>query len=125
MFEVDDKRQGVDRRRHPRGGRRITELDGAAPLVMVVDRDPTRRDIAHAILSKLKFAVAPVESVERAVEIAHTLNAEVIVVDEADAARLSAALAHESAIPVVAVGKDGRPADELIEAVRRALRQAS
>lgn len=128
MTEIVENREGPDRRRKPRGGRRPTDLDGATPLVMVVDTDPARRDISHAILARLKFAVAPVESVERAVAVVESLHPEVIVVGEADAGRLALALESDEgdeAVPIVTVGEDNREADALLEAVRRALRPPS
>lgn len=128
MMEMVEKREGPDRRRRPRGGRRPTDLDGAAPLVMVVDPDPARRDISHAILARLKFAVALVESVERAVAVVESLHPEVIVVGEADAGRLALALEGDTgggAVPIVTVGGDTRASNALIDAVRRALRPPS
>lgn len=121
MADVRNNRHGSERRRHPRGGRRLTDVSGWSPLVLVVDPDPGRRDISEAILAKLRFAVAPVESAEKAVALIRALRPEIIVAGEDDARQICA-LAPSAGVPVVSVGEHSRVTDELIEAVRRALR---
>lgn len=121
MANVPDNRQGPERRRHPRGGRRTTDVSGWSPLVLVVDPDPGRREISEAILARLRFAVAPVESAEKAVSLIQALRPEIIVAGEDDARHIRA-LASSSSVPVVSFGEQSRATEELIETVRRALR---
>lgn len=120
-----DKRRGGDRRRLPRGGRRPEDVRGFTPLVMVVDSEERRRDISEAILAKLMFAVAPVESADKAISILRALNPEVIVASEQDARRIRELLPVDDGIAIVAVGDDTRVSDALIEEVRRSLRERS
>src|SRR5262245_50673525 len=71
--------RGIDRRKFPRGGRRVDDRPGFTPLVMVIDPDPDRRHISEAILAKLRFAVAPVESVDKALSVIRSLAPAAIV----------------------------------------------
>src|SRR5690349_8687918 len=96
------QRLGSDRRRFWRGGRRATDRPGYSPLVMVVDGDGTRRDLAEAILAKLRFAVVPVESLERAVSIVRALRPAAIVCPDGSAESLRDALPYQT-IPIVSV----------------------
>jgi hypothetical protein len=116
-----DKRLGLDRRRKPRGGRRSTDAAGTTPLVMVIEPDARRSDITEAILAKLRFAVAPVDSVDKAVTAIQSLHPEVIVSSE-DVRRIVALVPAATGIPIVAIDEDTRTTDALIDAVRRALR---
>lgn len=125
MSDSMEQRRGPDRRRRPRGGRRGTDLQGYTPLVMVIDPDSRRRDVSEAILVKLRFAVAPVDSVEKGVAIAQALRPEVIVAGEEDAAKVRTLLPRQEGIPIVVVDDQARETDALIEAVRRAIREAS
>jgi CheY-like chemotaxis protein len=120
-----EQRQGGDRRRRPRGGRRPGDLQGYTPLVMVIDPDASRRDVSEAILAKLRFAVAPVESVEKGVSIAQALRPEVIVTTEANVEKIRMLLPRNEGIPIVALDDETRVTDALIEEVRRAIRDAS
>jgi CheY-like chemotaxis protein len=123
MTEAVDKRSGPDRRSRPRGGRRTGDANGLTPLVMVVDADPERRDLSHAILARLRFAVAPVDSIAQAAAAVPTLEPELIVTSQADAPRLIAALGGSAPVPVVAVGDEARGTDAIVESVREALRR--
>ena len=125
MSDQIEHRRGPDRRRRPRGGRRADDLQGYTPLVMVIDPDSRRRDVSEAILVKLRFAVAPVDSVEKAVTIAQALRPEVIVASAEDAAKIRVQLPRHEGIPIVAVDEQTRETDQLIEAVRRAIRESS
>ena len=113
--------RGPDRRRHPRGGRRDEDKHGHTPLVMVIDHDPGRRDISEAILAKLRFAVAPVESVEKAISVIRSLAPAAIVGHADDLAKLHAALPLET-IPRIVVTDEMARTDQLIQVVRAALR---
>jgi CheY-like chemotaxis protein len=123
MAETVDKRSGPDRRSRPRGGRRAGDRQGLTPLVMVVDADPDRRELAHAILARLRFAVAPVDSIAEATAAVPGLEPELIVASQADAPRLIAALGGSAPVPVVAVNDDGRGTDAMVESVREAIRR--
>ena len=113
--------RGPDRRKHPRGGRRDEDTQGFTPLVMVIDRDPNRRDISEAILAKLRFAVAPVESVQKALSVIRALAPAAIVGHADEIRQLRAALPLET-IPFVAVTDEMARTDQLIDVVRAALR---
>jgi DNA-binding NtrC family response regulator len=123
MAETAEKRGGPDRRSRPRGGRRTSDTEGLTPLIMVVDHDPERRDLSHAILARLKFAVAPVDSIAQAAAAVPALEPELIVANEADASRLVAALGGSVPVRVVAVNDDVRGTDAMVETVRRAIRR--
>src|SRR3954470_15263033 len=83
---MNELRFGPDRRRFARGGRRTHDPAGYAPMVVVIDNDATRLDVAEAILAKLRFAVAPFASVDKAIAAMHAIMPE-IVVARADAVR--------------------------------------
>jgi hypothetical protein len=125
MTDSTDKRQGPDRRRHPRGGRRTTDVAGFTPLVFVVDARPTGREAVEAILAKLRFAVAPFDSVERAKHALAGLRPDIILTADSSMEDIRAALAEDPdarRVPIVAL-RDGEMAPEaLIERVRQALR---
>lgn len=118
-----ERRQGPDRRRHPRGGRRPEDRAGFSPLVMVIDADHDRRELTEAILAKLQFAVAPVDVLDKAISIAHALRPAVIVCGPRDAAAVRQGLRLE--IPIVAIEPDVAVTDALVEVVRAALRSAA
>jgi CheY-like chemotaxis protein len=124
MTATTERRDGPDRRRQPRGGRRPTDRPGFSPLVLVVERDPHGRDTCEAILAKLRFAVAPVESVERALEVMAGLRPDVIVAREGDVSRLCGEMQlgpRAISAPVV-VTNENRDPEALVEDIRRALR---
>jgi DNA-binding NtrC family response regulator len=113
-----DKRGRGDRRRLPRGGRRPTDRPGATPLVVVADEEPGSRTTCETILAKLNFAVAPVESVAKALEVMTALRPEVVVAKVRDAEPLK----KQSLAPVVVVTDAMGDPDILVEAIRQALR---
>jgi hypothetical protein len=123
MSNASERRQGPDRRRQPRGGRRPGDVSGFTPLVMVVDPESRRRDLSEAILARLRFAVAPIESVERAAAVIGTLAPEVIVAGEEDAYRIRELAGVNLGVPILALGDETRVSEALIEAVRGMLRQ--
>jgi hypothetical protein len=114
-----ERRQGPDRRGNPRGGRRGNDQSGSAPLVMVIDADYRRREISEVILAKLRFAVAPVASVELALALVGELRPAAIVCRVRDTALLRAAVSAD--LPIVNLADDMLAADALIEALRIAL----
>jgi DNA-binding NtrC family response regulator len=116
-----EHRQGPDRRTQSRGGRRSEDRPGFAPLVLVADEDPSSRDVCETILAKLHFAVAPVDSIDKAVSVIGTLRPDVIVVSARDSAALQRA-AWPSGVPFVNVTDELRDPDALVEAIRHAIR---
>src|SRR5882672_6852201 len=111
---------GADRRRQTRGGRRPSDSDGFAPLVLVADEDAGNRDLCEAILARLRFAVAPVDSVEQAVKVIATLLPDVIVAHARDVSPLQRA-AWPSGVPFVTVTDEMCEPDRLVSAIRNAL----
>ena len=114
-------RQGPDRRREPRGGRRPDDRSGFAPLVLVADEDEASGDMCEALLATLRFAVARVDSVDKAVSVISTLLPDVIVARASDVSPLQRA-AWPSRLPVVTVTDEVRAPDALVEAIRDAIR---
>jgi len=126
MSDNDERRFGSDRRRQPRGGRRADDHAGYAPLVLVVDPDATGRAACEAILAKLRFAVAPMETVDKAASIVKALRPEVIVAETGAADELRRRLAigghDDGSIPVIGVSSTMSP-DEIVDRIRHALRE--
>jgi hypothetical protein len=118
---TSEHRRGPDRRKQSRGGRRAGDRPGFAPLILVADEDASSRDMCETILAKLHFAVAPVDSIDKAVSVIGTLRPDVIVVHAKDTAALERA-AWPSGVPFVAVTDDMKDPELLVEAIRRALR---
>jgi hypothetical protein len=118
-----DLRQGPDRRREPRGGRRPGDRAGFAPLVLVADEDMASGDMCEALLATLRFAVARVDSVDKAVSVIATLLPDVIVARARDVSPLQRA-AWPSGVPFVTVTEGLRDPDALIDAIRQAIRSA-
>ena len=116
-------RQRPDRRKEPRGGRRPTDAPGFAPLVLVADEDAASGDMCEALLATLRFAVARVDSVDKAVPVISTLLPDVIVARGRDVSPLQRA-AWPSGVPFVTVTDDMSEPAALIEAIRTAIRSA-
>jgi len=118
---ISEHRRTTDRRKQARGGRRAGDCPGFAPLVLVADEDASSRDMCETILAKLHFAVAPVDSIDKAVSVIGTLRPDVIVVHARDTAALERA-AWPSGVPFVAVTDEMKDPELLVEAIRRAIR---
>ena len=118
MTPTDEQRRRSDRRKQPRGGRRPDDRPGFAPLILVADEESQSLEMCEAILAKLHFAVAPVDSVERALAILPTLKPEVIVARVRDASLLTS----RADVPCVVITEEMTDPDVLAEAIRRALR---
>jgi hypothetical protein len=116
-------RQRPDRRKEPRGGRRPTDAPGFAPLILVADEDAASGDMCEALLATLRFAVARVDSVDKAVQVISTLLPDVIVARGRDVSPLQRA-AWPSGVPFVTVTDDISEPGALIEAIRNAIRSA-
>jgi hypothetical protein len=116
-------RQRPDRRREPRGGRRPDDRSGFAPLVLVADEDAASGDVCETLLATLRFAVARVDSVDKAVAVISTLLPDVIVARGRDVSPLQRA-AWPNGVPIVTVTDGLNEPDALLEAIRSALRSA-
>ena len=120
---INEHRQRPDRRKQARGGRRPDDRPGFAPLVLVADEESHSLEMCEAILAKLHFAVAPVNSVEKAVAVFETLHPDVIVAHAKDVMPLQR-VAWPSGVPFVTVTEDMRDPNAVVEAIRRAIRTA-
>ena len=116
-------RQGPDRRREPRGGRRPGDASGFAPLVLVADEDAAIGDMCETLLATLRFAVARVDSMDKAVAVISTLLPDVIVARARDVSPLQRA-AWPSGVPFVTVTDGLREPGALVDAIRHAIRSA-
>lgn len=120
---LPDKRQGIDRRQRPRGGRRAGDRQGFAPLVLLVDEVRDAGDRCGAILAKLQFAVAPAESVTEARRVMDALRPNLIVGRVSDPEALKRAAPE--GIPVVLIDETSSAPEAMIGEIRRALRKRS
>jgi PleD family two-component response regulator len=120
-----ERRHESDRRRFARGGRRPTDKDGYAPLVLVADDDPNNGAHCEAILAKLKFAVAPANSVDEAVRVMHGLRPNLVVAHLKDNERLRTEMQEDARIagvPIITIDEATRDPQALVEEIRRVLR---
>jgi len=121
-----ERRSGADRRSTPRGGRRPGDPGGYSPLVLVADEDAANGARCVAILSKLRFAVAPAHSVEEAIKVMQSLHPDLIVARLSDEPALRKQMAEDPAvgdIPIVTMTAANDDPDVLIEDIRAALRK--
>jgi hypothetical protein len=77
--------------------------------------------MCEVILAKLRFAVARVDSLDKAITVIGTLRPDVIVARAKDVSRLQRA-AWPSGVPFVSVTEDIQEPDALVDAIRRAIR---
>jgi hypothetical protein len=123
---VNEHRFLQDRRRFARGGRREGDRVGYAPMVVVIDDDARRRDISEAILAKLHFAVAPFESIEKALAAMQALRPEAVVARADAVAELRGRLPNDRdgrAIPLLPIAIEAAEPVVLVEALRRLLQE--
>ena len=123
MTVTSEQRLGPDRRKLARGGRRPTDKTGFAPLVLVADENDETGHMCEVILAKLRFAVARVDSVDKAISVLGTLRPDVIVARGRDVSPLQRA-AWPSGVAFVTVTESMRDPAALIEAIRAAIRSA-
>jgi len=125
MAERVFQQRGPDRRRHHRGGRRPTDVEGYTPLVFVIDPRPGGRDTCEAILAKLRFAVAPFDSAEQAIRVVAALRPDIILATADQVERVRSAIApySDQLVPVLPITENDVDATALIESIRMALRQ--
>lgn len=113
--------RGPERRRLPRGGRRVEDLDGAAPLVLLIGKEPDVVFRSEAILAKLRFGVTTSSTVEEALRVLAQLRPDIVVSDATDAERIR--LEAPLHLPVVVMDEGMQDSPEaLIEEIRRTLR---
>jgi DNA-binding NtrC family response regulator len=96
-------------------------------MIVVIDDDAGRRDIAEAILAKLRFAVAPFESVDKAITAMKALRPEVVVAREHAVAALRGMLPTNRegrVIPLLTITADLATPEALVDALRRLLQPA-
>ena len=124
MTVPSEQRRQSDRRKVARGGRRPTDKSGFAPLVLVADEDDESGQMCEVILAKLRFAVARVDSLDKAINVLGSLRPDVIVARARDVSPLQRA-AWPSGVPFVSVTEEIREPDALIHAIRRAIREGS
>lgn len=115
-----EQRNGPDRRGTRRGGRRVSDKPGFAPLVLLVDGDDDSNTRCEAILAKLHFAVAPTRSVDEAIRVMEALRPNLVIARVADAAALRQATALD--LPLVILGDDLLDPEALVNEIRRELR---
>jgi DNA-binding NtrC family response regulator len=123
----NEHRFGPDRRRFARGGRRDDDRAGYAPMVVVIDTDERQLDIAETILAKLKFAVAPFASVEKAIAAMQAMRPEIIVAGIDAVHELRGRLPPDRdgrAIPLLPVTADLAEPSALVDALRQLIRRS-
>lgn len=121
-----ERRLGLDRRLSPRGGRRPGDPRGYSPLILVADEDAGNGARCIAILSKLRFAVAPAHTVEEAVKVMRSLHPNLIVARLSDEPELRRHMSQDPEIeevPIVTMTAANDDPDVLIEEIRVALRR--
>ena len=91
--------------------------------MLVADEDAASGDMCEGLLATLRFAVARVDSVDKAVAVISTLLPDVIVARGRDVSPLQRA-AWPSGVPVVTITDTLREPGALIEAIREALRSS-
>ncbi len=114
------ERRGPDRRTVRRGGRRVTDKAGYAPLVLLVDGDEDSNARYEAILAQLHFAIAPTRTLAEAMRVMEALRPNLIVAGIADAAALRQDTAAD--VPVVILSDAVRNPEVLVDEIRRELR---
>jgi hypothetical protein len=111
-----ERRQGPDRRRLPRGGRRPTDRDGY--------KDSGAR--CEAILARLRFAVAPARSADEAVRVMHVLRPNLVVThlkDETALRRMMDTDPARAGVPMLSLNSHTAEPEALVEEIRRVLRK--
>ena len=126
MADYQHRRSGQDRRASPRGGRRPGDPHGYSPLILVADEDASNGARCVAILSKLRFAVAPAHSLEEAIKVLRSLRPNLIVARLSDEAALREQMEEDpelGTVPIVTMTAANDDPDVLIEEIRAALRR--
>jgi DNA-binding response OmpR family regulator len=92
-------------------------------LVLLVDEDAESGQRCEAILAKLRFAVAPAQTLAEATRVMHALRPNLIVGHVSDPDALKRAAPGD--IPVVILSDELSEPDAMIGEIRRALRRRS
>ena len=124
---MKDRRLRSDRRMNVRGGRRVPDHAGNAPMIVVIHEDSERRNFAEAVLARCHFAVAPFYSAESALTAMGTLRAEAVVASPSAAAKLRVRLPTGPAgrtIPALSLTHQAIQPEWLVDSLRRLLRTA-
>ena len=96
-------------------------------MVVVIDEDARRLDISEAILAKLRFAVAPFGSVDKALAAMQALRPEIVVAGESAVQELRGRLPADRdgrTIPLLPVTPELADPEALVGAVREVLRES-
>jgi len=116
-----DERNGLDRRRAPRGGRRLSDRAGFAPGIMLIDHRTHRRHRCAGRLRRARFAVVPFASIPRAVATMAAWLPEAIVVSAKQVDSMTAYVtASPHVVPVVLLVDRG---ETLVDSLRITLRR--
>jgi CheY-like chemotaxis protein len=121
MAHLSEQRRGPDRRRRARGGRRASDRDGFAPLVMLVGDGREAIEGAEAILAWLHFAVATAATADDALRTMPDLRPDLVVASEWD----SALIRGRARQPVTVIVMDRRMQDDpeaLIDKILKTIR---
>jgi CheY-like chemotaxis protein len=121
MPNTSEHRQGPDRRRQARGGRRDGDAGDFAPLVLLIGDGGPVTNMAEAVLAKLRFAVTTTKSVDEALKVLTALRPDIVVAERA-AADVVTRQATESLSVVVMTEEMQRNPEALIPAIRETLR---
>jgi PleD family two-component response regulator len=125
MASEAERRHNRDRRRFSRGGRREYDREGFSPLILVADEDANSGARCEAILAALKFAVAPARSAAEALTVMRALRPNLVVARVAEPQRLEREMQSSELtanVPLLVVTDDIASPQDLVEAIRRALR---
>jgi CheY-like chemotaxis protein len=125
MSLESERRRGQDRRQSPRGGRRPGDPYGYSPLILVADDDANNGAKCVAILSRLRFAVAPAYSVDEAVKVMRALHPTLVVARLQDEPALREQMQADpsiSDIPLLVLTEENDAPQLMIEEIRRALK---
>ena len=124
MSNTSEYRQGSDRRRQSRGGRRAGDQWDFAPLVLLIgDEDPVT-SMAEAVLAKLRFAVTTSKTVDSALKVVAGIRPNIVVAGAEAASRVRRE-APEPLPIVIMTDEMRRDAEALIPAIRETLRTAA
>lgn len=113
--------RGPERRRLARGGRRAEDLDGFAPLVLLIGEERDVVDRSEAILAKLRFGVTTSTSVDDALRVLVDLHPDIVISGARDAARIRSEAPQHLPVVVMDQGMHDSP-EALVEEIRRTLR---
>ena len=121
MIEAFENRRGPERRRLPRGGRRVGDVAGFAPLGLVVGRGEAAVAQSEAVLARLRFAVTTSGTVEEALRVLSGIRPDVVVAEPEAASRIRLEAPEHVPVVEMSAGMRDNP-DALIEGIRDALR---